>query len=278
MKYTGKETMITITAVAAVLGVVAAGVIRRRGIEGAMPAIITVAVFAVVIFAVFLVMAVVIYAKLGKARKVFREKGVCREYAEELLRIKNPTYFQQIAAADAYASIGDYRESEHILDILPGEMAFNSREKALYYKTYILVFTRTGRYRQAIDLFNGCSGFLDGYYAAHRTSATAYYDDAALVCAVMRDFKRADHYRGLCEGVCDHSPYTRYAPHMIMAELFIIDGQTENARVQAETAHNIADNTPVKYPWMKQQLHKTIDEGLQTAERIRADCRGDSQH
>lgn len=256
-------------------GIVILPLVAVMGKDALPVAFITVGILNIVVVIILFIYALYLKKKNSKAAKVFAEKGICDEYIAEYTKAYGDkmSYFQKLVVADCYASLGRFDSCEYILERLPGELAMHGRDKLLFYKEYILVYLNTGRYRLAADLFNTCRGDLDKYFGnSSPPLACSYYDDAALIMAVMGDFRGADGYRAYAQAAGMKDLSAAYVQYMIMGELYYIDGNTAEAQRSIEAARTaVISYDKYKYPWMKDHYLQVINKGAQLAMRIYTD-------
>ena len=207
--------------------------------------------------------------------KIFKAKGICPEYVDALRKqfVKNKlSNIQLVNYANALCFLERYDEAEQVLNRAPGESLQGPLSKPWYYKTYIWLYLCTGRYRQALDIFDASRGQLEKFFCGEGGNACAFYDDAALCSAIRRDFQTAEGFRIKAAEAAAAHPDRAHSPYMIMAELFILDGNEFEAQRAIEAARQAAINCQkYKYPWQRDNVLHSLDISFALARKIRHD-------
>lgn len=248
--------------------------LRAAGTETLPVAFITVGVLNIVVFLAFLIYYFVVTRRFRFAMAIFKEKGVCVEYLNEMLKIGDKLdYFQREIIASGYAYLKMFKECEYILDRLPGELTLHGRDKIFYYKLYLVLYLNTGRYKLACDLYMACRDQLDRYFAnSSPVQACSYYDDASLVLAIMGDFRGADSYRALAQQKAYKDMSCAFMPYMITAELYFLDGNIPEGDRNIDAARAaITGYDRYKYPWLRDSMLTSVNNGAALAKKIRAE-------
>ncbi|MCR5816988.1 MAG: hypothetical protein K6F91_08910 [Ruminococcus sp.] len=204
--------------------------------------------------------------------KIYKQKGVCDEYiAAVSKRNSKLTNLELLNLANSYMHLERFEEAERVLNGMPGESLLHGPSRYYYYKSYIWLYLNTGRFRQALDIFDASRDMLDRFFGGEGAGGSSFYDDAALCMAVRGDFAAADRYRSLAAQAVSNRPERAYNPYMIMAELFTIDGNEQEAMRAADAARQAAFACrSFKYPWQRDSALRTIDMGVSLARKIRA--------
>lgn len=210
--------------------------------------------------------------RFRRANAIYKERGICDDYITAFTAAaKKPTNFQLISLANAYTCLERFAEAEQVLGSMPGELLLHGRDKAWYYKSYICLYLNTGRYKQACDIFDASRDYLEKFFEGEGPVGASYFDDAALCLALRRDFAGADHYRALAQSAVVSSPERGYMPLMIMAEIFILDGnETEAMRAVDAAGSLIYSCSTYKYGWQRDECIRGLNNGVSLARRIRA--------
>ena len=211
-----------------------------------------------------------------KPMKVFRAKGICPEYVDELAKIyRKMSNLQMINYANALCYLERYDEAERVLNQMPGEKLQGPLSKPWYYKSYIWLYLCTGRYQQALDIFDASRDQLEKFFCGESGNACSFYDDAALCSAVRRDFQSAEQYRIRAAEAAAGHPDRAHMPYMIMAELFILDGNEPEAARAIDAARQAAITCQgYKYPWQRDSILHGLDLSFALARKIRAEVFG----
>lgn len=226
--------------------------------------------------AMLLVYLAVNYFRNREAMAIYKQKGICDEYAAALSkRYSKLSNLQLVNLANVYMALERFNEAERVLNSMPGEALLHGPVKLWYYKSYIWLYLCTGRYQQALDIFDASRDRLEKFFGGEGASASSFYDDAAICMAIRRDFAAADAYRNRSVQATANYPNRAYNPYMIMAELFMIDGNEAEAMRAADSARQaVFSCVSFKYPWERDDSLRRIDMGLALARKIRADLYG----
>lgn len=227
-------------------------------------------------FAVMFVWWVSIRLRQRESLKIYKQKGICDEYIAAInKRYSKLTNLEVLNLANAYMHLERFDEAERVLNGMPGESLLHGPSKPYYYKTYIWLYLNTGRLRQALDIYDASHTLLDKFFGDEGVAGSSYYDDAALCMAVRRDFAAADRYRNLSAQAVEGHPERAYSPYMIMAELFALDGNEQEAVRAADAARQaVFSCQSFKYPWQRDSALRTVDMGLALARRLRKQLYG----
>ncbi len=222
--------------------------------------------------AVMVVWYISIRLRQRESMKIYKQKGICDEYIAAVnKRNSKLTNLELLNLANSYMHLERFEEAERVLNGMPGESLLHGPSKPYYYKTYIWLYLNTGRYRQALDIFDASHDLLEKYFGGEGAAGSSFYDDAALCMAVRGDFAAADRYRSLAVQAVSNRPERAYNPYMIMAELFTIDGNEQEAVRAAQAARQaVFACRSFKYPWQRDSALRTIDMGVSLARKIRA--------
>ena len=214
--------------------------------------------------------------KTAEAVRIFKERGICDDYINALGKHYGKlSNLQRISLANAYLYLNRLDECEQVMNRLPGEALLRGPVKMYYYKTYICLYLNMGRYRQACDIFDAARDQLDKYFAGEGAGGAAYFDDAALCLAIRRDFSGADGYRQLAQEVVGADPSKAYLPMMIMAELFILDGNLQEAeRVEQSARAMIFSASGYKHSWGRDSSLYSFEHGVRLAHKMRNELFG----
>ncbi|MBR6338450.1 MAG: hypothetical protein IKR76_12080, partial [Ruminococcus sp.] len=208
--------------------------------------------------------------------KIYRQKGICDDYIAAINKGNNKlTNLELLNLANAYMHLERFDEAERVLGGMPGESLLHGPSKPYYYKSYIWLYLNTGRLRQALDIFDASRDLLERFFSGEGANGSSFYDDAALCMAIRRDFAAADRYRNLSAQAVEGHPERAYSPYMIMAELFALDGNEQEAVRAADAARQaVFSCRSFKYPWQRDSALRTVDMGLSLARWLRKQLYG----
>lgn len=244
--------------------------------DGIKPTYLAVAVMNGIGLIVLFVWFYFYQRKTAEAARIFKERGICDDYINAMNKhYSKLSNLQRISLANAYLYLNRLDECEQVMNRLPGEALLHGSVKMYYYKTYICLYLCTGRYRQACDIFLAVKDRLDKFFVGEGAGGAAYFDDAALCLAIMHDFSGADSYRQLSEAAVASDPLKAYIPFMIMAELFILDGNMqEAAKAEHSAKAMLFSRNDYKYSWGRDSSLYSLEHGIRLAHKIREQLYG----